>query len=95
MKVNVIGGTMTSREIDEYIKYGQEKYKGRQICRLDVTVDGDFVDLKFYFKDTNFQHAYRSTDYLVNKVDKLNSAKQSEFLDKNYNWVSENSNELN
>lgn len=82
MKVNVIGGEMNTREIDEYIRYGQEKYKGRQIRQLDITLDGEFVDLKFYFKDTDFQHAYRSADYLVNTMEKLNDAKQTEFSQK-------------
>ncbi|MDD6278663.1 MAG: hypothetical protein PUA81_02570 [Oscillospiraceae bacterium] len=82
MKVNVINGELDIHEINEYIKYGQQKYKGRQISRLDITLDGEFVDLKFYFKDTDFQHAYRSADYLVNTMDKLNDAKQAEFSQK-------------
>ncbi|MDE6036110.1 MAG: hypothetical protein K2G36_09405 [Ruminococcus sp.] len=82
MKINIIGGSMSGQEIDEYIKYVNRKYSGRQIKQLDITIDGDFVDLKCYFKDTDFQHAYRSTDYLVNDMDKLNDAKQSEFSEK-------------
>lgn len=82
MKINVINGELNVHEINEYIKYGQAKYKGRQIRQLDITLDGDFVDLKFYFKDTDFQHAYRSADYLVNTMEKLNNAKQAEFSQK-------------
>lgn len=82
MKINVINGKLDVREIDEYIKYGQNKYKGRQIRQLDIILDGDFVDLKFYFKDTDFQYAYRSADYLVNTMEKLNAAKQTEFSQK-------------
>lgn len=82
MKVNVINGEMSSQEIDQYIKYAQEKHRGRQIRMMDIIIDGEFVDLKFYFKDTDFQHAYRSADYLVNNMDKLNDAKQTEFSQK-------------
>ncbi len=82
MKINVIGGELSSREIDEYIRYGAEKYRGRQIKQLDITLDGEYVDLKFYFKDTDFQYAYRSADYLVKTMEKLNDAKQKEFYDK-------------
>lgn len=82
MKINVINGELERSEIDQYIKYGQEKYKGRQIRQLDITLDGEFVDLKFYFKDTDFQYAYRSADYLVNNMEKLNDAKQTEFSQK-------------
>lgn len=82
MKVNVIGGKMDVHEIDEYIKYVGQKYAGRQIKQLDITIDGEFVDLKCSFRDTDFQHAYRSADYLVNSMEKLNDAKQSEFSEK-------------
>ena len=82
MKINVIGGEMDRREIDEYIKYVGQKYVGRQIGELDITIDGEFVDLKVHFKDMDFQRAYRSADYLVNTMEKLNDAKQKGFSDK-------------
>ena len=86
MKVNVFGGEMSPREIDEYIAYAGKKYPGRQIKQLDLTIDGEFIDIK----DTDFQHAYRSADYLVNKMDKLNDAKQKEFSEKQRHGVGEN-----
>lgn len=89
MKINVIGGEMERSEIDAYINYAGEKHPGRQIRQLDIIMDGEFVDLKFYFKDTDFQHAYRSTDYLVNDLSKLNDAKQSEFSQKERNGIRE------
>lgn len=82
MKVTVTGGEMSGREIDEYIRYGYLKYPGRQISGIDINIDGEYVDLKFTFKDTDFQHAYRSADYLVNSMEKLNDAKQKEFSQK-------------
>ncbi len=82
MKVNVIGGEMDVHEIDEYVKYISKKYTGRQVRQLDIIIDGEYIDLKCYFKDTDFQHAYRSADYLVNNMEKLNDAKQSEFSQK-------------
>ena len=87
MKINVICGEMTTQEIDEYIKYAGQKYTGRQISGLDIIIDGEFVDLKVYFKDTDFQRTYRSADYLVNNMEKLNDAKQSEFSEKQRHWV--------
>jgi hypothetical protein len=82
MKINVIGGEMNRCEIDEYLKYAARKYVGRQIGQIDIVIDGEFVDLKVYFKDMDFQRAYRSADYLVNTMDKLNDAKRSEFSEK-------------
>lgn len=93
MKINVTGGDMTRAEIDEYIKYAGKKHPGRQIRQMDINIDGEFVDLKFYFKDTDFQHAYRSADYLVNTMEKLNDAKQSEFSQKERHKLTENDNE--
>ena len=89
MKINVIGGEMSPREIDEYIAYAGRKYPGRQIRQLDIIIDGEFVDIKTYFKDTDFQRAYRSADYLVNNMDKLNDAKQKEFSEKERHGVGE------
>ena len=89
MKINVIGGEMDRREIDEYIKYAGQKHPGRQISQMDIIIDGEFVDLKFYFKDMDFQHAYRSADYLVNTMEKLNDAKQTEFSQKETHKVVE------
>ena len=89
MKINVIGGEMDRHEIDEYIKYAAEKYTGRQIGQMDIIIDGEFVDLKIYFKDMDFQRAYRSTDYLVKTMDKLNDAKRSEFSEKERHSVQE------
>ena len=90
MKINVIGGEISPNEINEYIKFGKQKYRGKQINQIDITLDGESVNLKFYFEDIKFQRAYRSADYLVNNMEKLNDAKQSEFSEKQRHWVSEN-----
>lgn len=82
MKINVIGGEMSRQEIDEYIKYTGQKYVGRQISELDIIIDGEYVDLRVHFKDMDFQRAFRSADYLVNTMEKLNDAKQKEFSEK-------------
>ncbi len=89
MKINVKGGKMNRSEIDEYIRYAAQKYPGRQIRQMDIIIDGEFVDLKFYFGDMDFQHAYRSADYLVSNMDKLNDAKQSEFSQKERHGMQE------
>ena len=89
MKINVIGGELDRRELDEYIAYTRQKYKGRQISGMDIVIDGEFVDLKVYFSDTDFQRAYGSADYLVNDMEKLNDAKQKEFSEKERHKVVE------
>ena len=69
-------------EIDEYIAYVAKKYAGRQVKGIDIIIDGEFIDLKVHFDDMAFQRAYRSADYLVNDMNKLNDAKQKEFSEK-------------
>ena len=90
MKINVIGGEMDKREIDKYISYVKEKHCGRQIRELEITIDGEFVSLKAVFADTDFQRAFRSADYLVNDINKMNDAKQSEHYEKKRHSVEEN-----
>ena len=87
MKINIINGEMSTLEVDEYIKYVRHKYLGRQIKQLDIIIDGEFIDLKCYFMDTDFQRAYRSADYLVNDIEKLNDAKQAEFSEKKHHNI--------
>ncbi len=91
MKINVTGGNLGEREIDKYITYVSEKHAGRQIRQLDLAIDGDFVDLKIHFSDRDFQRVFRSADYLVNDINKMNDAKQQEFDDRLRHSVEENS----
>lgn len=81
LDVHVENGDLTQEEIDAYIAYGREKYPSREIFALDIRLDGEEVDLKFYFKP-RFQHVYRATDYLVKSLDVLNDAKRAEYFDK-------------
>lgn len=81
LDVQVHGGTMAQEEIDAYISYGYKKYAGKEIYAVDIRIDGEDVDLKFYFRP-RFEHVYRATDYLVKTLDVLNDAKQAEFRDK-------------
>ena len=84
MKVNVYNGELTQSEINAYINYGMSKYRGRQFEALDIRIDNDYVDLTFHFKDNNIKKTFRSADYLVNSLEKMNDAKQMEFNDKTY-----------
>lgn len=38
MKINVIGGEISPNEINEYIKFGKQKYRGKQINQIDITL---------------------------------------------------------
>lgn len=82
MKVNIIGGTLSQQEIDAYIDYGTNKYADREIREMTVTVDGDFVDLKYEFVNVPFDRIRRITGYLVGTLDRFNNGKRAEEHDR-------------
>ena len=49
IKVNVSGGSLDQKEIDAYIDHGKKKYPDKNIAQMDITVDGDYVDIKYTF----------------------------------------------
>ncbi len=81
VEVQVFGGTLSEAEIDAYLAHGCKSYPDREIHAMEIHLDGEFVDLHYYFSP-RFQHVYRVTDYLVKSLDVLNDAKQAEFRDK-------------
>ena len=43
IEVHVINGDLSEPEIDAYIAYGREKYPDKEICGVDIRLDGEFV----------------------------------------------------
>ncbi|MGL4791656.1 MAG: anaerobic ribonucleoside-triphosphate reductase [Anaerotignaceae bacterium] len=83
INVNVINGSIDKAEIDNYIKFGKEKYPYREITGMEVNLDGEFVDLKYSFKKAApFEHIRRITGYLVGTTDRWNNAKKAEEQDR-------------
>ena len=78
MKVNVVGGTLTNEEIEQYVKRAEEFHKGTQT--LDIVVDGEFVEL--YYHITPFDRIRRITGYLVGDMGRWNDAKREEEKDR-------------
>ncbi|HRR77869.1 MAG: hypothetical protein IJK31_10590 [Ruminococcus sp.] len=82
MKVNVIGGEIPQEEIDAYIDYGRKKYKDKEIAGMTVTLDGEYVDLRYDFADIPFDRIRRITGYLVGTLDRFNNGKRAEEHDR-------------
>lgn len=82
IKVNVIKGELPEKEINAYIKYGEEKYPHEVISAMDIEVDGDYVNVKYHFNNVPFQRIRRITGYLVGTVDRFNDAKKAEVHDR-------------
>ncbi len=82
MKVNVKGGKLEQSEINEYVKYLENKFPNEVIDTLDLTVDGEYVDMNYTFDNTPFERIRRITGYLVGTVDRFNDGKRAEERDR-------------
>ena len=82
MKINVTGGNLDKKEIDEYVKYVRNKFPTKVIETLDLNVDGEFVDMKYTFEQVPFERIRRITGYLVGTVDRFNNGKRAEEKDR-------------
>ena len=72
---------VTEKEAQEYVDYVEKKH-GRKLKHLEITLDGDEVDLTFDFVPQNFERIRRITGYLVGGMDKWNDAKSAEERDR-------------
>lgn len=79
--VNVTGGELPQYEIDTYIDRAKEKY-GRIPQKIDIRVDGEYVELNYDFGVVPFHRIRRITGYLVGTLDRFNDAKRAEEHDR-------------
>ena len=83
MKINASGENISQEEINEYVKYVEEKYPDKKIATLDLNVNGDYVDLNYTFEnDVPFERIRRITGYLVGTLDRFNDGKRAEEKDR-------------
>ena len=80
--VNVTGATLSDKEIDAYIKRGREQNPEQKLTGIDINVDGEYVDLKYYFDPVPFSRIRRVTGYLVGTLDRWNDGKRAEEADR-------------
>ena len=80
--VNVKGGTIEQSEIEAYISRAREKYPDKQISGIDISVDGEYVELTYHWTTVPFERIRRITGYLVGTLDRFNDAKRSEEADR-------------
>lgn len=87
-KVNVTGAELSVKEQAAYVDYLENKYN-RIVDSLDISVDGDFVDLHYKFQPVGFERIRRITGYLVGTMDNWNGAKAAEERDRVKHGISE------
>lgn len=82
MKITVIGGEMTEKEQQEYVKHVKKNNPDKIITALEIRLDGEFVDLHYEYETVPFERIRRITGYLVGALDRFNNAKRIEVGDR-------------
>ena len=72
---------MSQDEIEAYIKRGKEAEPKKELAKIEINVDGEFVDLKYHY-NIPFERIRRITGYLVGTTDRWNNAKKAELKDR-------------
>jgi hypothetical protein len=80
--ITVIGGKMSEKEQQAYWEHVQNGNPNRQIKNLEITIDGDFVNLKYELVPVKFDRIRRITGYLVGTTERWNNAKLAELKDR-------------
>ena len=81
IQVTIIGDEISSEELSIYLTQIQLKQK-RKMIKADITVDSEYIDVKYALEDVPFERIRRITGYLVGATSRWNNAKQSELHDR-------------
>ncbi len=82
MRVNVTGGTLSTEEQNAYVRYISDKHPEKKLTGIDINLDGEYVDLKYYYEPKDFERIRRITGYLVGTLDHWNNGKRAEEKDR-------------
>lgn len=76
-----VKGEITNEELSIYLTQLQAEQK-RKVIKADVTVDGEYMDVKYELENIPFDRIRRITGYLVGTTKRWNNAKQKELADR-------------
>ncbi|MGI6215329.1 MAG: anaerobic ribonucleoside-triphosphate reductase [Christensenellales bacterium] len=79
--VTVHNGTLSQEEQMLYVERAVKNY-GKQPTHMDISLDGDYVNIDYTFSNEPFERIRRITGYLVGTLDRFNNAKRSEEHDR-------------
>ena len=82
MTVTVSGGALAKAEIDAYVEQLKANNPDKAIKTVELTVDGEYVDMKYTYDSVPFERIRRITGYLVGTIDRFNDAKRAEVQDR-------------
>lgn len=77
-----VNGTLSQKELDAYVEQIKMNNPDKYFKTMELTVDGEFVDVKYTYDEVPFERIRRITGYLVGTVDRFNNAKRAEVEDR-------------
>lgn len=80
--VKVKGGELSDHEIQTYLEDIKKSNPDKKIMSVEMTVDGDSVDVKYKYESVPFHRIRRITGYLVGDLERFNDAKFAEVNDR-------------
>lgn len=80
--IEIYGGEMDDEEVKRYLEYLRNEHKRHSIESLILTIDGEYVDMKYKFAPEPFERLRRITGYLTADVKTWNDAKRAEERDR-------------
>lgn len=82
MNITVIGGEMSKEEQQAYADHVTKNNPNYKITDLEISIDGDSVNLRYDKKPIPFVRLRRITGYLTTTLDKWNDGKRAEEKDR-------------
>ena len=82
MIVTVKGGTLSQKEINEYILEMKKRHPDQKIKSMTLTLDNDEVEINYEYESVPFERIRRITGYLVGTIERFNDAKRAEVNDR-------------
>ena len=77
-----VNGNMSQKEVNAYVEQIKKNNPDKYFKTMELTVDGDFVDVKYTYDSVPIERIRRITGYLVGTVDRFNNAKRAEVEDR-------------
>lgn len=78
----VRNGDVNAAEEKAVLEMLAQKHAGEDIYKVELTPNGEFVDVKYYKHARPFERIRRITGYLVGTLDRFNNAKAAEEHDR-------------
>ena len=75
-------GDVNEAEVEAVLKMLDEKHAGEDIYKVELTPNGEYVDVKYYTHNRPFERIRRITGYLVGTLDRFNNGKAAEERDR-------------